>query len=496
MTMCSYVPRDPCTGTTQTRTFGYTGLDMTSATNPENGTVTYTYDTAHHVLSRTDAIGQQTTYSWDMYGRLTAQYFYLRYSGTPDPKQTVLYYYNTHPYQPTYSNNAQGRLTAVQMNTYMRYEYNYTPSGRVQDQRLWVGGHFYDASYTWDQEGRMSSLQWPSEVSPSTGPLYQYQFDAMGRVSTMLDSSSGSTLATATYTVANELLGLTFFGITESREYNSRLQLTKQAYPGLTVLHYNYTAGANYGQISSSSDSALVELVNYTYDSLSHLSNAAVSGGWTQAYSYDGFGNLTSKSAVGPYTKYSASFDAANHQVGVGYDANGNQTSNGTYDVSNRLVTNASGDLYAYDYRGKRIVKWVAGGNTELYFYGIDGKKLTTLTCYSNLLTCFNPQYNVYFTGKLVQSGSATVVTDRTGSVRGSMTNNTWTKSAYYPYGEEGTITPDDREKFGTYMRDNPGQDYADQRYYGVGTGRFWSPDPFRGSIPVWGSPVLRGSTS
>ena len=33
---------------TQTRTFAYTGADMTSATNPENGTVTYQYDGAHH----------------------------------------------------------------------------------------------------------------------------------------------------------------------------------------------------------------------------------------------------------------------------------------------------------------------------------------------------------------------------------------------------------------------------------------------------------------
>ena len=36
---------------------------MTRATNPENGSVFYTYDGAHHVLSKTDAIGQQTQYS-------------------------------------------------------------------------------------------------------------------------------------------------------------------------------------------------------------------------------------------------------------------------------------------------------------------------------------------------------------------------------------------------------------------------------------------------
>jgi YD repeat-containing protein len=49
---------------TQTRTFTWSGQDLASATNPENGTVTYTYDGAHHVTSRTDAKGQQTQYTY------------------------------------------------------------------------------------------------------------------------------------------------------------------------------------------------------------------------------------------------------------------------------------------------------------------------------------------------------------------------------------------------------------------------------------------------
>ena len=222
---------------------------------------------------------------------------------TLDPNQTVLYYYDTNPYEPTFSNNAVGRLAAVSMNTSMRYEYSYSPSGRVQDQRLLVGGNFYDASYAWDHEGRMSSLQWPS-VSGSTGPLYQYQFDAMGRLSTMVDSSSGSTLATTTYGVANQLLGLTYFGMVGERSYNSRLQLTEQSVSGVMLgpvidLHYNYSTGTNYGQISSSTDSYLGETLNYMYDSLGHLSSTAASTGWSQAYRYDGLGNLTYKQGAG-----------------------------------------------------------------------------------------------------------------------------------------------------------------------------------------------------
>jgi RHS repeat-associated protein len=67
------------------------------------------------------------------------------------------------------------------------------------------------------------------------------------------------------------------------------------------------------------------------------------------------------------------------------------------------------------------------------------------------------------------------IVTDRMGSVRGNTQGESF---AYYPYGEERTSTVDGRDKFGTYFRDTAGQDYADQRYYNGGMGRFWSPDP------------------
>ena len=58
---------------TQTRTFNYsltTGW-LTSATNPETGTVSYTYRADGSLASKTDAKNQPTTYTYDNYGRLT-----------------------------------------------------------------------------------------------------------------------------------------------------------------------------------------------------------------------------------------------------------------------------------------------------------------------------------------------------------------------------------------------------------------------------------------
>ena len=110
---------------------------------------------------------------------------------------------------------------------------------------------------------------------------------------------------------------------------------------------------------------------------------------------------------------------------------------------------------------------------TEWYFYGIGGQKLLTKFC-DGVHSC-TTSYNVYFGGKLLKSNGAVVATDRLGSVRA---NDNGESFRYYPYGEERTSTADNREKFGTYMRDSLTQDYADQRYYGVGSGRFMTPDP------------------
>jgi RHS repeat-associated protein len=78
----------------------------------------------------------------------------------------------------------------------------------------------------------------------------------------------------------------------------------------------------------------------------------------------------------------------------------------------------------------------------------------------------------LYFGGRLIGVNGLPVMTDRLGSVRSGI--------SYYPWGEERTSPPtqDGQVKFGTYFRDMPGQDYADQRYYTATAGRFYTPDP------------------
>ena len=256
--------------------------------------------------------------------------------------------------------------------------------------------------------------------------------------------------------------------------------------------------------------------MTYQYDQLNRLSHAeTLDNSWGLSYGYDGFGNLTAKTITKgtpplTWTGFTVAYDpATNH--GAGYDANGNAPVGGQYpyDVENRLtqpvlspswsVRTLGDGNYVYDPWGKRV-GWRFPGSTgivgadpetkcEVHFYGITGQKLASYSCgyhdaeggdgtfYWSL-----KGYNVYFAGHLVQSNGVSVTTDRLGSVRA---NGSGERFNYLPNGEERTPTPDGREKFATYLRDNGGLDYADQRFYDRGNGRFLTPDPSTGSNPA-----------
>jgi len=353
----------PRSNGTQTRTFANNGTDMVSATNPENGTVTYQYDGSHHVTQRTDNMGQQTRYSYDAYGRLTQV---QHWAGSPLAEQINQrwnYYYDASPYDGTYSQNTWGRLAAVDFAppytggaATFTYQYSYNQAGRVTNQRMTTPVNkapTIQAAYTWDTEGRMTSLGYPAMpllgLSSST---YGYQFDNMGRLGTMQDISNGTgnapTVASATYGVAGELLNLSYpsDGYSETRTYNSLFQLTRITSGVGMDMQYVYTAGQNNGRITQSIDGVVGETVNYTYDALNRLASAgATNGSWGHGFTYDGFGNLTGKTATaGSAPTLSVAYDpATNHQVGVQYDGNGNNLWPGgvpgaTYDVENRMV--------------------------------------------------------------------------------------------------------------------------------------------------------------
>jgi YD repeat-containing protein len=230
-------------GIAQNRTFTWTGSDLASSTTPEAGTVSYTYDGNHHVITRTDAKSQQTQYAYDAYERLiqVSHYTATGFNGAlqQQANQQVNYGYDVNPLDPGNYLNSWGRLTQVTFQEQTNngnnfaYVYSYNQAGRVTANTLIASNGpnlltNLQATYAWDNQGRLTNLTYPS------GTALAYQYDSMGRLSGM--TQSGNAIATAGYTAASQLSTLQYgtnaVPFYEARSYNTLMQLTNLTVTG------------------------------------------------------------------------------------------------------------------------------------------------------------------------------------------------------------------------------------------------------------------------
>ncbi len=477
----------PRGGYTQTRSFAYSGGFLTSATNPENGTVSYTWNGDGTLFEKRDAKGQRVCYYYDAYKRLTQVRRWLGI-GQEDTRAQVVYHWDSNPFGS--SENLWGRLGAVVWYTPdwaagtqrdVRHTYSYTTGGRATRQKLTlVSGQNsagLEATYAWDNEGRLTSMTYPN-----SGPTYNYAYDTLGR------PSSGGPVTNVQYNAADQITSLAYLDYTETRQYNARNQLTRLSASGYGLLpvdlEYRYPATQNDGRITQMKDWATGEEVNYTYDSLARLNAAWTTGpDWGLAFGYDGFGNRTAQTVTkGSAPWGSVTFDpATNHQVGVSYDANGNPLGAWTWDIENRLQPPLSDEhIYGYGPNNERVYEAMPDGEEApprewVTFYGLGGEMLGRYHVVGTVSAFLTEWTNTYFGGKLVESKGQVVVQDRLGSTVVHGTE----RLSYWPYGEQKPgATAQNRMKFGTYFRDEDGKDYARQRYYASGMGRFLTPDP------------------
>jgi RHS repeat-associated protein len=392
----------------------------------------------------------------------------------------------------------------IQMNDMYSYT-AYTAAGaglpsakRLQvNQLVYTGtGHVaetanLDSTYTYNNEGKLTAITYPSTDNGSgtsvPGASYNYSYDSMYRLSGMTTSGGTTVVNGVSYNAANQLLGMTYNGIGETRGYNVLNQLTSIVAGGTENLTYTYPAGPNNnGKITSMYNAVSGETVTYTYDSLTRLATAAGSG-WGEAYTFDGFGNLTTKHVTaGSGPSLSVSVNPANNQIeGLGgYDLNGNAyLANVAYDVENHiyaLVGESPYTSYSYDAQGKRIFLWGgtsdSNGNPTSYSvvaYSPTGQKLGTYL--------FNPG-----TGHTTYIIAVSVATSDQyfGGRRLAVQDQLGSAGTYFPWGEaKGTTNPQDTWSYATYWRDSAtGLDYANNRFYSNAYGRFMTPDPYGGS--------------
>jgi hypothetical protein len=138
-----------------------------------------------------------------------------------------------------------------------------------------------DATYDYDNEGKMISVNYPTTYMNSVavaGPTYTYSFDQMHRPISLTDQNGNAVVSGVNYAPANELKNITYFGVNESRTYNSMLQMTRLTAGQVDISYTFPSATTNNGKIGSQTDNISGETVTYQYDALNRLSVASGSG--------------------------------------------------------------------------------------------------------------------------------------------------------------------------------------------------------------------------
>lgn len=336
------------------RTFVYDAQNrLLSASNPETGTVTYTYNNAS-LASRTDARGITTTYTWDKSRRLIGKHYsnkdlsavYVYDSVSGDLTSSYLEAPAGRVGERDYRYNANGTLASVTQTITSEHTISFDydasshlvtityPDGRVIHQ-------------TWDSGGHISSISGQGSVY-----LSGLQYDAAGNLS-------------------NGYFGTTLTG---TFLYNSGLlELLRMERSNKTILNKQYTYTPD-GSISSISDTLVPgNEFFYRFDDLQRVSGySSVDGAQERSYSYDAFGNLSIDA------DFPCAFKSNNCIAGdpeITYDVSGDMTSDGRhsyqYDAEGRITQVDDGAImYLYSAEGDRIQKQVGSNITEAIWVG------------------------------------------------------------------------------------------------------------------------------
>ncbi|MDQ2856810.1 MAG: hypothetical protein M3R68_10810, partial [Acidobacteriota bacterium] len=468
----------------QTRTFVYDSLTrLTSASNPENGTVTNTFDNNGNLLTHRDARGVITNLNYDALNRVTSKTYQNNSSGTA----AVNYFYDGQSLPtgapPNFSRGSStGRLVAVTYgsNASEGNYYGYDVLGRSVLQIQQTGRTNYQISANYNVSGRLSSETYPS------GHTLTFNYDQAGRLGdkdaqnpamagnlgdgVMRSYSSGVTYSSWN-SLAQEKLG-TDTPVYNKLFYNSRGQLS-EIRESTSPNNTNWNRGAiinNYsnqcwgicaGQSMTDNNGNLkrqdIYVPNndqltsyatwadgYTYDDLNRLkqvheftNNSQFD--WQQEYLYDRWGNRTidqsntwgtnipkpnfgvssSSNRLTVPAGYSMDFDAAGNLVRDTYTGTGQRG----YDAENQM-TSAQGSAYwsyyTYDGAGHRVKRKI--NNVETWqVFGIGGELLAE---YDENGSATSPQKEYGY-----RNGELLIAADAPATQAGQTQNVEWTNA-------------------------------------------------------------------
>ena len=337
--------------------------------DPDKGTWTFRHNGFGELVRRESAAGHQVTFRHDALGRVTMRDDQLGGTGKRDG-QTV-WTYDT-------AANGLGRLHRVkeQMSGFSR-THEYDALGRERDVASRLGGETRHERTTYDAHGRVFQRFDASRTAADFSDFgVRHVYNARGHLARVEDARvrNGTSKAThlaveltdAAGRVVQERLGgdggLTrvlghdgqtgrLLGIVTDKLGGGRLQELEMA----------WDVGGNLkSRMDKGRKGTLTE--DFEYDGLDRLEEHEAGAGPVETITYDGYGNIRSRTGVGTYTYSKAHPGRLDKVAGSTYahDANGNVTSGG-----GRSIEYASYDLPTAIQRGLARSEFTYGPDRE-----------------------------------------------------------------------------------------------------------------------------------
>lgn len=335
--------------------------------DPDMGSWTYAYNAVGNMVKQTDAKSQITTQQYDKVDRLIAKI---------EPNLNTNWYYGTYADGATACPTGKGKLCEATANNGYDRKYTYDSVGRQSTVVTKVDITTYTQTWSYDTNGRLLSVSYPSTVTATTSPtsftptlVVQNMYTPLGYLWKLVDNVASPTQAywKAQARDAEAHLLEQSYGnqvVTDSTydPATGRLNTTVAKNVNNVVqqnIAYSYDS---LGSLKTRNDSVTGVNASYGYDGINRLKTETLNGGGlsaqqliTWAYDTAGIGNIQSRTDVGTYAYNASGANSVRpHAVArIAGTVNGLVNPTYSYDANGNLSgINATG--------GSRTVTWTS----------------------------------------------------------------------------------------------------------------------------------------
>lgn len=337
----------------------------TSLSDPNTGTINYTYNALDLLATQIDAKGQRTCYQYDSLGRQTGRVDLASTDCTGT--YTQHWAYDTKPH----GKGLLASLTGVNTDGSSYSEsYSYTQYSLPQITTSNFGGSSYAVTQYYDGFNRPLGVQYPTGYVAANG------YNEYGQLAQVNDST-GATLWAAND--SDSLGNVTQFtlgnGVVTNQTFDQDTGLihSVNASKGSLVIQNQIYNFDSLGNLKTREDAKRGVTQSFCYDGLNRLKAARFDGcsAASNDYTYDNLGNLTHKA------------DAGGSSFNLDYTGQGQTVNN----AGPHAVTAANGWSYTYDASGNLTQATKAGESPKNVVYSAfntptsitQGSKFSTL---------------------------------------------------------------------------------------------------------------------